>query len=185
MSSLYAQIEEGEEYYLNFPFEEGIYLSFEEFKENAPSMKNAYEKRGDDLYVKEDSSEKFIRVDPDKVWGYSSGGNVYIALEDGFWRFIRIGALSHFTAVILVQFQTVDNFGFPVTQQSRSLRHMFLDFESGDVFELTSKNVEPFIEKEPLLHKKYEKFKKIRTPELIQIIQAYNEIHPIRFPTAY
>ena len=121
-------------YVTDFPFQEGIYRSFEEFKQNAPSIQAKIERQGSNLFVYDDSLEQMIRVNPDKVWGYSQSGNVYISYDEAYWRFLNIGALTHFSAIVVSTFQTIDAFGFPVEQRSKSMKQLFLDFENGKMY---------------------------------------------------
>ena len=171
-----------EQYYLGFPFQEGIYLSFNEFKTNQPSYQRYFEKRGSNLYLESDSSKEMILIDPRKVWGYSKAGNIYISQEDAYWRIINIGALSQFTSIILKSFRTVDNFGFPIEHQTKSLEQLFLDFNSGELYELTAENLQPFVDREPLLANRFKKMKRMRARDLILVLKAYNELYPIYFP---
>ncbi|MEQ8910052.1 MAG: hypothetical protein RIC95_12715 [Vicingaceae bacterium] len=182
MSAQVIEEESVVQYYRGFPFQEGIYTSFQEFIENKPKIQSNFERRGDQLFVYEDSSERFIRVNPNRVWGYSQAGNVYISQEETYWRLINIGALSHFTAIAITTIQTVDNFGFPMTQQSKSLQQLFLDFETGKVKALKYQYLKPYIERDPLLDKRFHRLKK-KDRELILALKAYNELHPIYFPT--
>lgn len=178
-----AQVLEQElvQHYQGFPFTEGVYTTFEEFVDNSPSITVDFERRGENLYIFEDSSAKYVLVNPARVWGYSQASNVYISQEGTYWRLINIGALSHFSAIAVTTIQTVDNFGFPMTQESRSLQQLFLDFNTGEVKALKYSYLKPYMEQDPLLNKRFHKLKK-KERELIIALKAYNELHPIYFP---
>ena len=169
------------EYYPGFPFVNGVYLSLNEFLDNAPSYQQSLSKKGSELLIEGDSASELIVVDPSKVWGYSQGGNIYLSFEGGYWRIINIGTLCHFTAVIVTSFQTIDAFGFPTMQYSKSMEHMFLDTESGEIYGLNEKQLKPFLEKDPILLKKFESKKRKKTVDLINALKAYNEIHTLEF----
>jgi len=169
-------------YYPGFPFESGVYLSLDDFKNNSPAYQRPLTKRGADLYIESDTSSEMILVDPNKVWGYSQGGNVYLSYEEGFWRLINIGSLCHFTAILVSSFQTIDAFGFPTTQYSKSMQHLFLDTESGKIYALTEKQLTPFLERDPILLKKFKSKKKTKLVDLINALKAYNEFYPLEFP---
>lgn len=171
-----------EAYYPGFPFQEGIYLSFEEFKLNDPSFKTDFERRGADLFVYNDSLEKMISIDPAKVWGYSQVGNIYISSNDSYWRVISIGRLSHFSAIAISVFRTVDSFGFPIEQETKSMQQLFLDMETGKTYILSAENLMPYIDEEPLLKERFRNMKRIKDRELILVLKAYNELNPIYFP---
>jgi hypothetical protein len=170
------------EYYPGFPFVSGVYMSLDEFLENDPSYQRSLSKRGSELLIRGDSASEMIVVDPSKVWGYSQGGNVYLSFEDAFWRIINIGSLCHFTAVIVTSFQTIDAFGFPTMQYSKSMEHLFLDTDSGEIYALEEKQLKPFLSKDPILLKKFESKKRKKTVDLINALKAYNEIHTLEFP---
>lgn len=169
-------------YVTDFPFQEGIYMSFEEFKQNSPSIQAKIERQGSSLFVYDDSLEQMIRVNPDKVWGYSQSGNVYISYDEAYWRFLNIGALTHFSAIVVSTFQTIDAFGFPVEQRSKSMKQLFLDFENGKIYPLEYKTLVPYIENEPILNQRFKKMKRKKDRELIVVLKAYNELYPIQFP---
>lgn len=179
---LYAQEGQLMTYVSDFPFQEGIYTSYEQFQTNAPQIQNHFERKGSSLYVYDDSLDQMVLVNPDKVWGYSQSGNIYIAYDEAYWRILNIGALSHFSAIVISTFQTIDAFGFPVEQRSKSLKQLFFDFESGKIYPLSYQSLAPFIENEPILDQRFKKIKRKRDRELIVVLKAYNELHPIQFP---
>ena len=181
-SSLFAQEKQLVTYVTDFPFQEGIYMSFDEFKNNSPSIQAKIERQGSSLFVYDDSLEQMIRVNPDKVWGYSQSGNVYISYDEAYWRFLNIGALTHFSAIVVSTFQTIDAFGFPVEQRSKSMKQLFLDFENGKIYPLEYKALVPYIENEPILNQRFKKMKRNKDRELIVVLKAYNELYPIQFP---
>jgi hypothetical protein len=171
-----------ETYVSGFDFNEGIYRSFEEFRNNAPSIQGYFEKRGGTLYLQNDTSAKMEVVNPEKVWGYSQAGNIYVSLEDAFWRIINIGQLSQFSAIVISTIRTVDAFGFPTETQTRSMEQLFLDMNDGKIYAMNVKNLLPYVERDPLLAGRFKNMKRIRERELILVIRAYNELHPLQFP---
>lgn len=170
------------EYYLGFPFQEGIYLSFDEFRLNNPAVKTEFERRAADLYFYKDSLEKMTLIDPEKVWGYSQAGNIYVSSNGSYWRIINIGSLAQYSAIAISVFRTVDSFGFPIEQETKSMEQLFLDMETGKKYLLTPDNLKPFIEEQPLLKQRYKSMNRIKDRELILMLKAYNELIPIYFP---
>ena len=171
-----------EVYQLGFNFQEGVYTSFEEFKINKPSLQQKLDKQGANLLIWDDSTQSMVVVNPKKIWGYSHAGNVYVSYEDNYWRIINIGQLSQFSAVIIKTFNTIDAFGFPVENQTKSMSPLFLDMIDGAVYELTFKNLSHYMESDPLLNKQFKKNKRIKTKELVLALKAYNQLHPLYFP---
>ncbi len=183
--SLSAQLSDSlsyENYYPGFPFQEGIYLSFEEFQLNNPSIQTEIEKDASNLYAWNDSLERMILIDPNKIWGYSKVGNVYISSNDSYWRIINFGALSQFSAIAISIFRTIDSFGFPMEQETKNMRRLFLDFGNGEQYILSSENLMRYIESEPLLKERFKKMKRIKEKELVMVLRAYNQLKPIYFP---
>ena len=179
-----AQVIEDEtliQYFDGFPFQEGIYTSYSDFVDNNPKITSTFEKRGSQLYLYNDSLKDFEKVNPERVWGYSQAGNVYISQEGAYWRIINMGALAQFSAIVITTVQSVDNFGFPITQRSKSMQQLFLDFNSGEIYELNAKNLKPYFEKDPILKERFSKLKK-REKDLILALKAYNELYPIYLP---
>lgn len=170
------------EYYPGFNFKEGVYLELNDFRENQPALERRIEKRGSDLWILSDSSEEMIPVDPNKVWGYCLGNSIYLSYDEAYWRLISIGTLCHFSAILVTSFQTVDAFGFPVTQYSKSLQHMFLDTRSGEIYALKTEFLKPFLEEDPILAERFERQRKKKTADLIMALKAYNQLNPIEFP---
>lgn len=169
-------------YYLGFDFNEGIYKTIDDFRANKPAYETKMERVGAELYIEDDSSKEMILVDPDRIWGFCLANNIYISYDQAYWRLISIGTLSHFTAIVISTFQTIDAFGFPVTQHSKSLQHLFVDVRSGEIYALTEEQLEPFMHEEPILQHRFERTKRKKMNDLIQGLKDYNEIFPIEFP---
>jgi len=170
------------QYYPDFPFKDGIYRSFEEFKLNNPSIQAEIRGRGSELQVWSDSSQKMIEVAPQKVWGYAQSGNIYIAVDEAFWKVIKIGSLAQFSAIVVSRFTTTDPFGFPVENYTKSMKSMFLDMNEGKIYELNAQNLEPFLKNEPMLYEQFEKKRRVKDKDLILMLNAYNELNPVYFP---
>ena len=120
-------------------------------------------------------------VNPDLVWGYSDGKNIYISQEGAFWKLINIGKLSHFTAIVISRFPTVDAFGFPVDRYSKTLNQLFFDFSDGLVKILNKENLMPYLENEAIDAKRLKR-KLNRDEGLILALKSINQVQPIYFP---
>lgn len=168
-------------YEAGFQFEKGIYLSFEAFVKNDPELKVPFERSGSAIKIYNDSAEKMMYVNPDLVWGYSDGKHIYIAQDGAFWKIINLGKLSHFTAIVISRFPTVDAFGFPVDRYSKSLNHLFFDFADGKIKFLNRENLMPYLENEAIDSKKLKRNLK-KEEGLILALKAINKVQPIYFP---
>lgn len=169
------------QYSANYQFVEGIYLNFDEFKNNKPSIIKDYKNEGSAIKVYNDSAKRYLPIDPLLIWGYSDGKNIYVSIENGFWKIVNIGQLSQFTAVVITKYQTIDTFGFPVERFAKSLSQLFIDFNTGDLKRLNKENLEEYLSQNSNLTTKLKKRLKNETG-LIIALKAYNELYPIYFP---
>lgn len=172
-----------QQYYQGFPFKEGVYLSIDDFKTNNPSFQGEFERRGSQLYIWDDSSKTMLLVKPQKIWGYAQVGNIYISYEGAYWRILNMGELSHFSAIVVSTFETMDNFGFLVERQSKSMEHLFVDMKSGAIKSLNYNQLKRYLESDSLLSKNLKKGNRKNDRDLILKLRAYNDLHPIYFPT--
>jgi hypothetical protein len=77
-------------------FKKGVYASFEEFKNNNPSIPEFEVKKGklgDVLYVKMENGES---VASRSVWGYCDGKKLYIKTGDNYYQLYRIDNSFYF-----------------------------------------------------------------------------------------
>ena len=121
------------EYHKNFNFEDGIYLSFEDFKNNNPIPKthlvNTLDIRAVDYLDKAASLDTIVyydnlfeerRVSSNKLWGYSKGGKIFVGYMDRDFEsnriqwhpLIFIGAYSYYTALSTITRQIPPSTGY-------------------------------------------------------------------------
>lgn len=96
-------------YTFDFKFEEGIYLTFEEFKFNNPSLAisdiiRIVPKRNDNNYISrpirkiyyysKDGEEQFLKIYD--IWGICNRKSIFIRLDNKLNKFIQIGTLTYF-----------------------------------------------------------------------------------------
>jgi hypothetical protein len=107
----------------DFKFNEGLFLNFEQVRNNGPVSKSrivtpiAYDDPDfydrilenkkiyffNDLGVKEEIATK-------NIWGYSRNGVLYICLNEGFYRITILGNICHFVANLTTY---NSNYGYP------------------------------------------------------------------------
>jgi hypothetical protein len=107
----------------DFKFNEGLFLNFEQVRNNRPLLKSrivtsiAYDDPDfydrilenkkiyffNDLGVKEEIATK-------NIWGYSRNGVLYISLNEGFFRITIVGNICHFVANLTTY---NSNYGYP------------------------------------------------------------------------
>lgn len=183
-------------YTRDFQFNEGIYLSFKDFKNNDPSLtefalikgKN-YGEEGNIMlkYPCPDSigSKKSCFID--ECFGFYKNGALYFSqgYPGYFYRMFIVGALSHF-----ISFNT---FGMPnmyiaagpiaFGNSSNDFTEFLLDFETGKSFHFTYKEFSEFLKTHDTeLYDELEKTKQKRKM-IHHFLLKYNEKHPIYFPS--
>lgn len=89
-------------------YKKGVYINFEEFKTNTPSLTD-FELRkgemGDILYIKENGNEYPTRG----VWGYCDGQFFFINSGDKYSRLVRDGYSFYFAGIKSVRRKTKHN----------------------------------------------------------------------------
>ncbi|MBR9832146.1 hypothetical protein GYB57_08375 [bacterium] len=169
-------------YQPTFEFNQGVYLTFDEFKNNQPSITQGLQRKGESILIYDDSLKEYFPLNPDRVWGYSTGRGIYISAEGDFNRLITIGAFSHFAAYVKTISYRIDPYGFQSPTESQTLVQFLLNFDNGKVFTFSAKNAEPIFQKDPSLWNEYKKYKGKKEERLFIFLRKYNERYPIYFP---
>jgi hypothetical protein len=97
----------------DFRFNDGIYLNFDQLKENNPIPKAKLLTSADyndrDFYTKVFAADKIYfydelgirqEVSKDEIWGFSRNGVIYVMIQGNFNRITFIGNICHFVADI-------------------------------------------------------------------------------------
>lgn len=97
----------------DFRFKDGIFLDFEQVKNNNPVSKSKILTSADynarDFFSQIFENDKLYfydalggrqEVDKDQVWGYSRNGILYVQVQDNFNRITYVGNICHFVADI-------------------------------------------------------------------------------------
>lgn len=177
-----------------FEFTDGIYLTFNEFVSNNPSIKEFYIKKptpiADPLNIEleykcTDSVKTNKNCAITDCWGYSYKGNVYIAHSyyAYYFKVQVIGALCHFTGLSGVGIQTpVNNDVISGFGADNEYRQFMIDFKTGEINVFNYKNFSTFLkENDNELYVELSQ-KKRKKKFIFQYLLKYNERHPIYFP---
>ncbi len=192
-----------------YKFKEGIYLSFEQLKNDNPIPKtqilsetdyNSFEffetlfnnseiTLYDELGVKQN-------IKTDKIWGFSDKGVLYVNLNDDFHRIPVFGSISHFIADKI--YNDYDPYGYsPYSYNNRYNSNYYndsrttktvmvqylLDFETGKFYEFNTNSVELLISKDQDLFEEFSKLSGRKKNKLkFLYIRKYNQKHPVYFP---
>ena len=177
-----------------FNFHEGIYMGFQDFRVNAPSIPK--EKLSDDQgravvnihdarrIFHPDSTGERKELDLDRAWGFCENDVVYLRAGDGFYRIGQYGALCHL--VFEQSVWTADPFyggaygGGRTTVQNQYV----LDMETGVFETFDAATMERILARDEVLRSEWEAVpKKQRKREAVYVfLRRYNERHPLYFP---
>lgn len=193
--------EKAVQYTKDFEFSNGIYLSYGQFKNNAPVIASKiisdYDKADRNFFDKVLSKNSFTYIDSagkeqtfksDDVWGYCQNGIIYINHGTDYNRVTIIGSICHFVATTQRQIGVADPFmyndPFYNPQQSAYVSQQFiLDYESGKVLDFNVANMESLLSRDADLYAAFSALKKKQKRDSIFLyLRKYNEKHPIYFP---
>ena len=168
-----------------FRFEEGIFMSFDQVKQNRPISKSQIitsipyddpdfydrlleEKKielYDNLGTKQELSTK-------NLWGYSKNGVLYVNVNEDFYRITIVGSICHFVASLT----TYNNYGSPYYSGygypygnyydpyspyssqnggNTELKQYLLDFKTGNILEYDVQSIEILLMADPSLHDEF------------------------------
>lgn len=174
----------------------GVYLTFEEFQKNRPSItENFRPDYKDDYYG---CPPRYIEVmDHNGVyqlmekgfWGYSDSTGVYIfgkvlGKSKGFTKIDQFGRYCVFEVLGKVDRRhdvayTYGNEGLAINIGNRDV-DFILDIESGMIVKATKKSIKEILMGDEVLYQKF--IKKLDKRDVYLIMEQYNKRHPIEYP---
>jgi hypothetical protein len=193
----------------DFKFNEGIYLSFDQVKNNNPIPKSRIvtNKNIDDInfFDKVFEEEKLILFDEngmkkeiakETVWGYCKLGVIYIFYNEDFYRIPVVGSISHFVAIEITEtyrgydpyYRGYDPYYYsnphnrhPTT--SKELRQYILDFETGQVLDYNRESLKVFLMRDPDLYEEYNDLSRRKQKKMVfMYLRKFNERNPLMIP---
>jgi hypothetical protein len=179
----------------NFAFRDGIYLSFEEFRNNRPSISAFKVVRNSQFSAEitleyqcvEEKTGNIKTCIAEKCWGYALNNNVYIAqgISGYYFRLHIIGALIHFYSVEIMPVYYYDyTYGYPdyrATRRAES-REYVVEFATGRKISFNYRDFSRFLlENDRQLYDELQKTKK-KKKMIYHFLLKYNEKYPIAFP---
>lgn len=186
------------QYVQGFPFKEGIYLTYEQFKANKPvpkrdiifgddSTRTDFIKQAltKDMVVWKDSiTGNTVSAKVSSLWGYSENSSVYIRFNYAFNRIMVIGSICHFTSYVTDYMYTGpgtypnQQYGTPV----ESLQQFVLDTKTGRILSYDVANMETLLASDSTLHAEFMSLKRRQKKDQLFIyLRKYNERHPLYF----
>ena len=200
------------QYSPDFRFNNGIYLSFSQVKNNHPIPASRIHSNLDpfdlDFYKNLITKEKIAYFDEfgaqnevasKNIWGFAQDGKLYINYNGEFNRIPIIGKIGHFIADITVIESYYDPFyrdyydyyyrnsyynrGYPRTTRSKEMRQYLVNFETGEVNSYDLDEVKTILMEDPELYDEFSNLRKRKQKDLMFFfIRRFNEKNPIFFP---
>lgn len=174
--------------YPDFRFSDGIYLTFDDFKNNRPVYTNfeiKYRNGSTYLYIMCADSSRDYDCEVKQPWGYCQNSNVFIhqGYGDNYFRLQVIGALIHYFVIEMQYYDPSfpDPFNPYSTSPNRRItnRELVMEWETGRRFEFCYKNFKVFLgENDPEMLQQLESSKKKRKMIYYFMLQ-YNSKHPV------
>lgn len=192
----------------DFRFKEGIYLNFEQVKNNNPLAKSRIITNVDaddnqffetvlagktisfydDLGMKRDVTIK-------SIWGFSRNGILYLRMNETYNRISYVGSICHFIATITVyqpsyydpyyynSYYYYRNWNTPTQSSASEMRQFIMDFETGKILDYSEDNLEMLLMRDPQLHDEYAGLSKKKKDQLkFFYIRKFNERNPLMIP---
>jgi hypothetical protein len=186
------------QYTQGFPFKTGIYLTYEQFRSNAPVPKSAIVSDGDtakldflrllltkDQFQWKDTGGVVRTTKTVSIWGYSENKSVFLRWNYTFNRVVVIGSICHFTANVTNYMYTGpgtypnQQYGTPV----ESVQQYVLDVKTGAVYEFNPQTMAYLLQRDAVLYAEYSALKKRQKKDQAFIyLRKYNEKYPLYFP---
>lgn len=194
-----------------FKFKEGVYLNFDQVRQNNPILKSriittvAYD---DPDFFERVLNEKKLQLFDNlgtkqeilvkNLWGFSRNGVLYINLHDGYYRITIIGNICHFVASLTTYGNNSPyyNYGYPYYYSPYSpyyspyssspnveMKQYLLDFKTGNVLDYDEESVELLLMADPELHDEFTALSNKKRKQMkFLYIRKFNEKNPLYFP---
>lgn len=195
----FSQIEK-KEYKFGFDFVDGIYLSYNEFKNNNPGIRQCRVKVKNDFLYDDFTHEKriseiqgrnlggnWITFKEDDIWGICHDNQIYIYIDNAFNEILKIGALMY----VEIIFNDVDvNVSFSASGShvspgnNNTMTNYLIDFETGDYYLYNLKNFTHLLKKDTELSEEFDAIigKKQKKYRMLMYLEKFNDRNPIYFP---
>lgn len=193
-------------YSRDYVFNEGIYITYSDFRMNRPISKNVIESKEDkeqlDFIGKTVENSEYIffkfgghihKVKTDSIWGFSQNNTVFINYDKKMFRIPVFGNISQFVASVEVinNYSGTNspyyyNYGVTVTNmptKGREVHQFLLDFYTGDILDYNLSNISELLKRDDALYKSFMALSKgKRKKQMGMFLRNYNNAHPVSFP---
>jgi hypothetical protein len=213
-TAVHAQVDSARrvKYTPEFQFSAGLYLDFNQVRDNKPVPSVRIISNDDPLdlnfyrnlvknkkigYFDEFGAQQEISTSG--IWGYCQNGKIYIQYNGEFNRVPIIGRVCHFIADVTVidthydpYYSDYYNNGYynpyysrPYnrTTKTQEMRQYLLDFETGKVMNFDRESVMVMLMQDPELYDEFMKVKKRQQNDLLFFfLRRLNEKYPVMIP---
>ncbi|WP_156026962.1 hypothetical protein [Sporocytophaga myxococcoides] len=186
-----------------FKFKRGIYLTYEDFKNNSPLPLSAVKTDLDSnsvhffkdllshkkIYIYDNGQLRLLKNT--EYWGYSDGRRVYCNSYGRFSRLDIIGSICFFVKISPMLDLNDAFYSHAYTNITRKnmmdpgrktqADKYIMNFENGEVFLLNKKQLVSLLSKDAELLNDYNKYKGKKDVKTFMFIMKYNQKHPISF----
>lgn len=185
------------EYVSGTPIEDGIYMSYTDFRYNRSIGKNLINSKQDkeqlEFISKVLENEKFTVIqdgaevvyNSKEVWGYFQNNTFYVNYKGDFYRVPVFGSISFLVAYVTVVSPAFYDPRFALTSPSstsKELREFLINFYDGVLMEFTIERAEELLSRDQILFEDYKKLtKRKQKDEIYRFIRRYNQAHPVYF----
>jgi hypothetical protein len=195
-----------------FQFTSGLYLDFNQVRDNRPIPSVRIISNDDPLdfnFYRNLVKNKKIgffdefgapqEISTANIWGYCQDGKIFIQYNGEFNRVPIIGRVCHFIADITVidthydpYYSDYYNSGYynpyysrPYnrTTKTREMRQYLMDFETGKILDFNRESVKVVLMQDPVLYDEFVKVKKRQQNDLLFFfLRRLNEKYPVMIP---
>lgn len=179
----------------DFRFSDGVYITFEEWKNNKPRIRdfdvirtNTMGARDDVklTYTCTDNTGQTGRCTVENCFAYVRNGTLYLAqgYYGYYYRTFIVGSLTHFIAFSGFDYRQTHHYIDPnsLLGSENDYREFLLDFETGNTYDFSFRTFSAFLkERDTELYEQLMASKRKRSM-IHHYLLKYNERHPISFP---
>ncbi len=184
----------------NFRFNQGLFISFEQVKENAPipisNIITPVNKNSIDFFnqilnykyiVFIDKNGQQRQINSKDVWGYSLRGRLYILWGDKPAMIPILGTISHFIAshVEYDYSSNYDPYSYYYSEPTKreENKQYILFFPTGQVLEFNYINMTPIFSTDQEIYQQWNNLSRRKKKKLIFVyLRKFNQKHPLMLP---
>ena len=181
----------------NCALQEGVYLSFHDFKYQNSIHKDYIssniDKNSLDFYSKIMLQEKVMikaanqnssEFSPVSAWGFCQNNALYLNFNGSFYRVPMFGSISYLPATVevITPAYYTPGYGMYGSTRTKEIRSFLMSIRDGKIIPYSQSKAEELISDDIELYKEFNLLKKKKRKEQIsRYIRKYNERHPIYF----